>query len=151
VTVTEKSTGNLLAGVGYSSSEKFVFQASVSQQNIFGSGNALTAGINTSSINRTIALTFTEPYYTVDGVSRTLEAYQRNNDSTSLSVAPYSSSTWGGAVGSSGAIGVTDTINLRPVRERPSLFEQPTLSLYIAEFSSTTNSVIVSAGWARDT
>ena len=55
VTVTEKATGNLLAGIGYSSSEKFVFNASISQQNIFGSGNALSAGINTSSVNRTIA------------------------------------------------------------------------------------------------
>ncbi len=53
VTVTERATGNLLAGIGYSSSDKLVFNASVSQQNIFGSGNALTAGINTSSVNRT--------------------------------------------------------------------------------------------------
>ena len=45
---TEKATGNLLAGVGYSSADRLVFNASVSQQNIFGSGNALTAGINTS-------------------------------------------------------------------------------------------------------
>ena len=44
VTVIEKATGSLLAGVGYSSAEKFVFNASISQQNIFGSGNALTAG-----------------------------------------------------------------------------------------------------------
>ena len=80
VTVTEKATGNLLAGIGYSSADKLVFNASVSQQNIFGSGNALTAGINTSSVNRTIAVTFVEPYWTVDGVSRTLEVYQRNVD-----------------------------------------------------------------------
>ena len=133
VTVTEKATGNLLAGIGYSSSEKFVFNASVSQQNIFGSGNALTAGINTSSINRTIAVTFTEPYYTVDGVSRTLEAYQRNNDSSSLSVAPYSSSTWGGAVSYGIPISETDTINLG-LR-----FENTSLSLFSITARSTTS------------
>ena len=93
VTVTEKATGNLLAGVGYSSSDKLVFNASVSQQNIFGSGNALVAAINTSSYNRTISLAFTEPYYTVDGVSRVLEVYQRNTDASSLQVSQYSSST----------------------------------------------------------
>jgi len=155
VTVTEKATGNLLAGIGYSSSEKFVFNASISQQNIFGSGNALSAGINTSSINRTIAVTFTEPYYTVDGVSRTLEAYQRNNDSSSLSVAPYASSTWGAAVSYGIPISETDTINLglRFENTSLSLFDGSPLyyRLYIAEFGSTTNSVIVSAGWARDT
>jgi outer membrane protein insertion porin family len=155
VTVTEKSTGNLLAGVGYSSSEKFVFQASISQQNIFGSGNALTAGINTSSINRTIALTFTEPYYTVDGVSRTLEAYQRTLDPTSLSVAPYQSKTWGGAVSYGIPISETDTINLGLRYENTALTlfsNSPAYYyLYIAEFGSTTNSIIVSLGWARDT
>ncbi len=132
VTVVEKATGNLLAGLGYSSSEKLVFNASISQQNIFGSGNALTAGINTSSVNRTIALTFTEPYYTVDGVSRTLEVYQRNIDPSSLSVAAYESSTLGGAVSYGIPITETDTINLglRYDNTKLTLFdEQPALLL----------------------
>src|SRR5205823_11924068 len=60
VTVTEKSTGNLLAGIGYSSSEGVVLSASVSQQNIFGSGNALTIAVNTSRYNRTYAATYFE-------------------------------------------------------------------------------------------
>ena len=51
---TEKSTGNLLAGVGYSSAEGIVLNASMSQQNIFGSGNALALGVNTSRYNRTV-------------------------------------------------------------------------------------------------
>jgi outer membrane protein insertion porin family len=99
LTVVEKNTGNLLAGVGYSSSEGVVFNASVSQQNIFGSGNALALAINTSSVNRTISLTYTEPYWTVDGVSRTLELYDKNIDPTGLTVAQYSSSTLGGSIG----------------------------------------------------
>ena len=80
VTVVEKNTGTLLAGVGYSSAEKFVFNASISQANILGTGNSLVAAINTSSINRIISLAFSEPYYTVDGISRTIELYQRNTD-----------------------------------------------------------------------
>jgi outer membrane protein insertion porin family len=155
VTVTERATGNLLAGAGYSSSEKFVFNASISQQNIFGSGNALTAGINTSSVNRTISLTFTEPYYTVDGVSRTLEAYQRNIDPSSLQVAAYASSTLGGAVSYGIPISETDTINLgwRFEHTSLSLYENSPLYyfLYVQEFGYVTNSFVVSLGWARDT
>jgi outer membrane protein insertion porin family len=155
VTVTEKATGNLLAGIGYSSSEKFVFNASISQQNIFGSGNALAAGINTSSVNRVISLTYTEPYYTVDGVSRTIEAYQRQLDPTSLSVAPYQSETWGGAVSYGIPITETDTINLgwRYENTALTLFTNSPLYYYayVAEFGSTTNSIVVSLGWARDT
>ena len=155
VTVTERATGNLLAGVGYSSSDKFVFNASVSQQNIFGSGNALTLGINTSSVNRTISMTFVEPYFTVDGVSRTLEVYQRNLDPSSLSVAPYSSSTLGGAVSYGIPISETDTINLgfRIDHTDLTLFANspPSYFLYVKEFGFVTNSIVTSLGWARDT
>ncbi len=84
LSVVEKNTGNLLAGVGYSSAEGVVFNASVSQQNIFGTGNALALAINTSTVNRTISLTYTEPYWTVDGISRTLELYDKNIDPTGL-------------------------------------------------------------------
>src|ERR1700730_6396133 len=84
ITVTEKATGNLLAGVGYSTSEGVVLSGSVSQNNVFGTGNSVTASVNTSRVNRTIALSYVEPYWTPDGVSRTLEVYDKNIDPSSL-------------------------------------------------------------------
>ena len=102
--MTERSTGNLLAGVGYSSADGLVFNASVSQQNIFGSGNALIAALNTSEVNRTISLAFTEPYWTVDGVSRTLEVYDKFLDPTSLSVSRYETRT----IGAAASFGIPD-------------------------------------------
>ncbi|HYT96574.1 MAG TPA: outer membrane protein assembly factor BamA, partial [Casimicrobiaceae bacterium] len=93
VTVTEKSTGNLLAGIGYSSSEGVVLSASVSQQNIFGSGNALSIGVNTSRYNRTYSATYFEPYWTVDGISRTTEIYDKTLDASGLAIAQYGSRT----------------------------------------------------------
>ena len=155
VTVTERNTGNLLAGVGYSSADGFVFNAQVSQQNIFGSGNALSAGINTSRINRTISVLFAEPYWTVDGVSRTIEVYQRNIDPTSLAISQYSSSTIGAAVTFGIPITETDTINLgaRVEHTKLSLFDQspPIYIDFVNQFGSVSNSYILSAGWARDT
>ena len=155
VTVTEKNTGQLLAGVGYSSAEKLVFNASISQQNIFGSGNALIAAINTSSVNRTISLSFSEPYYTVDGVSRVLEIYQRNTDPGSLSVSQYGSSTAGAAVGFGIPITETDSVNLgfRYEHTNITLFANSPLAyiLYVAEFGNVTNNFVLSGGWSRDT
>jgi outer membrane protein insertion porin family len=155
VSVTEKSTGQLLAGVGYSSADGVVFNASVSQQNIFGSGNALVAAINTSQVNRTISVAFTQPYWTVDGVSRVLEVYQKNVDPTSLAVSQYSSSTAGGAIGFGIPITENDSINLGFRYEHTSidLFENspPAYIVYVAQFGSVTDSYILSGGWARDT
>jgi outer membrane protein insertion porin family len=155
VTVVEKSTGQLLAGLGYSSAEKFVFNASVSQANILGTGNSLTAAINTSSINRIISLAFAEPYYTVDGVSRTIEIYQRNTNPGSLAVSQYTSSTAGAAVNFGVPISETDTVNVGVRYEHTHLTlvqdSPPAYILYVAEFGNSTNSYVLNGGWSRDT
>src|ERR1700693_2289467 len=80
ITVTEKLTGHLLAGVGYCTADGVVLSGSVSQNNVFGTGNSVSASINTSRVNRTIALTFVEPYWTADGISRSLEIYDKSVD-----------------------------------------------------------------------
>jgi len=155
MTVAEKNTGNVLAGVGYSSTDGVVFNGSVSQQNIFGSGNALSLSINTSKINRTISLLFTEPYWTVDGVSRTLEVYEKNTDPTSLAVSQFSSSTLGAAIGFGIPVSEIDTINagFRVEHTSLSLFQEspPIYYDFVNTFGYVTNSYIVSGGWSRDT
>src|SRR5574337_2090425 len=62
VNVKERSTGNLMVGAGFSTSEKLTFSASISQQNLFGSGNAMTLALNTGKINRTLALSRSEEH-----------------------------------------------------------------------------------------
>ena len=155
VTVAEKNTGNLLAGVGYSSADGVVFNGSISQQNIFGSGNALALNLNTSKVNQTLSLVYTEPYWTVDGVSRTLEVYQKNIDPTGLSVSQYASSTLGGAVGFGVPVSEIDTINYGFRFEHTSLElfanSPPVYYQFVQDFGYVTNSYIVSAGWSRDT
>jgi outer membrane protein insertion porin family len=155
VSVTEKATGNLLAGVGYSSAEGVVVSASVSQQNIFGSGNALALGINTSRYNRLYSAVFTQPYYTVDGVSRTLELYQKNLDPTGLAISQYGSDTLGAAVGFGVPITESDTINFGGRFEHTdiTLFDNspPVYVNFVNQFGAITNAYIATAGWSRDT
>jgi outer membrane protein insertion porin family len=155
VSVTEKQTGNLLAGVGYSSDEGIVLNASISQDNIFGTGNALSLGVNTGKFNRTYSVLFNEPYYTVNGISRTLEAYDKSLDPTGLPIAQYSSDTLGAAVGFGVPITESDTINFggRYEHTRITLFDNspPAYTQFVNEFGSSTNAYILTAGWSRDT
>ena len=154
ITVSEKATGNLLAGAGYSSSEGLILSGSISQNNVFGSGNSLTAAINTSKVNRNIALSYVEPYWTPDGVSRTMEIYDRNVDPSSLPISEYSSSTYGAAIGFGVPITETDTINFggRYEHTKLTLFDQspPAYVEFVRQFGFVTNSWIASAGWSRD-
>lgn len=164
VTVVEKSTGQLLAGIGYSSADGVVLNASISQNNIFGSGNALTLALNTSKVNQTYSIAFTEPYWTGDGISRTLELYQRRIDTASLDVTTYTSNTYGAAIGFGIPITESDSISTGFRAERTSIsfpsgycditeFQPipPSYCVFVAGVGSPFDSFILSSGWARDT
>jgi outer membrane protein insertion porin family len=96
--VKEKSTGSIMLGAGISSTEKLVLSGSISQQNIFGSGKLLSLQLNTSKISRNIGLSYTDPYYTVDGVSRGFDLYDRRINASLLGLGFYTTNTIGGGV-----------------------------------------------------
>jgi len=132
-----------------------VLSASISQQNIFGSGNALSLAVNTSRYNRTYSGTFYEPYWSVDGVSRTLELYEKTLDPTGLAISQYGSRTFGAAVGFGVPVTETDTINygLRFEQTKLTLFQDspPVYINFVRQFGYVSNAFIASAGWSRDT
>lgn len=96
--VDEKPTGSLTLGAGYSSSDKVSLTAGISQDNVFGSGNNLGFQVNTSKYNRQFLVSTTDPYFTQDGISRTVDLYYRTSTPyTSSSTSEYYSITTPGA------------------------------------------------------
>jgi outer membrane protein insertion porin family len=77
VNVVEKPTGNLQLGAGYSSADSVSLMFGIKQENVFGSGNYLGVEVNTSKSNRQIVLSTIDPYFTADGISRTIDVYDR--------------------------------------------------------------------------
>ncbi len=98
MTVVEKPTGNISVGAGYSSTDKLTFSGSIQQSNIFGSGNTLGLELNTSKLNRTIAVSHTDPYFTDAGVSRSVELFLRTSRPPLINVGDYTVETKGGNV-----------------------------------------------------
>jgi outer membrane protein insertion porin family len=95
-TVVERQTGSIQLGAGYSSAEKIVLSGSISQNNLFGSGNSLTLSVNSGAISRTYALTYFNPYWTEDGIGRSWSVYDRTMNTTYLTgVSPYMTRTIG--------------------------------------------------------
>ena len=111
VNVAEKSTGNISVGAGYSSAEKVILSASISQSNIFGSGKFLALQVNTGKLNRTLGINYTNPYFTVDGISQGFDLYDRRLNPTSLGYA-FQSESIGGGVRFGYPIGEKQTINV---------------------------------------
>ena len=96
VNITEKSTGNISVGLGFSQSEGVIFSGSVSQSNVFGSGRFVSVNVNTGKINRAIGFSYTNPYFTVDGISQGFDVYHRKSNPTSLGYYYNTISTGGG-------------------------------------------------------
>ena len=111
VRVDEKSTGNILAGAGFSSSEGIVLSGSVSQPNVLGSGNFLSVQVNTSKVNKTYSISYTNPYYTDDGVSLGGDIYTRKTEAGSLSVSNFTTESIGFGLRTGVPLNETDSIN----------------------------------------
>ncbi len=120
-TVEEKPTGALLLGAGFSSVDKFVVSGSISQQNVFGSGKSISANINSGKVNQVYALSYLNPYYTVDGVSQGFDLYKRDTDASSLSVGAYVTKTLGGGIRFGYPLSETDSISFGVSGERVKL------------------------------
>ena len=76
-TVTEKPTGSISLGAGFSSIEKVALNFGIRQDNAFGSGNFLAVEVNTSRFNQNLVISTTNPYYTQNGISRTFDLFHR--------------------------------------------------------------------------
>jgi outer membrane protein insertion porin family len=155
ITVTERNTGTLNFGVGYSAAEKLTVQASVSQANILGTGNMLAFQINTGSVNKIYSFSYVNPYWTADGISRGFDFFRRDVDTSSLDIAQYN--TYSTGVGMRFGIPVTEyeTLNVGFTAERTKLAIDPTspprYQLYINEFGEVSDTLRTNISYARDT
>jgi outer membrane protein insertion porin family len=98
ITVKERPSGSLTAGVGYSQSQGFLVNASISQNNVLGTGKRVSATVNNSSVNRTYSFSYTNPYYTLDGISRGFSIFSRKTDAGQTSVVDYTTDVKGVSV-----------------------------------------------------
>ncbi len=156
VAVTEKNTGSLNAGAGYSSAEKLVLTASISQNNVLGTGNSLALQVNTSRTAKTAVVAYTNPYWTPDGISRGIDVYRRTYDPTTTGVGSYILATTGAGLRFGVPISETDSVSLGLTAENSKLELFAGLSPqrffdYANEFGYNNNTYKIASGWARDT
>jgi outer membrane protein insertion porin family len=155
VRVKEKPTGAVLLGIGFSSVDKLILQASVQQANFFGTGNTVGAQIASGTVNKVASFSFTQPYYTIDGVSRGFDIYRRDVNAVSLGVGNYRTSTLGGAVRFGVPFTEYDTLFFGLGLENVKLtLEDSSPQRYLAfenQFGSKYATLIGTGGWVRDT
>jgi outer membrane protein insertion porin family len=152
--VKEKSTGDFSIGAGISSNVGLVFTGSVTQRNLFGTGNVLSSQVNTGKINRVYSVSYTNPYYTDNGMSRGFDVYKRDVNSTFTAISPYLSSTIGGGVRFGVPISDFESTSYGISAEKTELTLTDASSIqmkdYVKIFGPSTSNLIGSVGWSQD-
>ena len=79
--VKERAPGSVQFGVGYSGSRGFLINASLTHTNFLGTGNRVELSADNSTIYRQINFSWTDPYFTADGIAQTVSTYYRKSES----------------------------------------------------------------------
>jgi outer membrane protein insertion porin family len=111
VTVSERPAGSFTVGLGYSQVQGLIASLSVQQENFIGSGKRLGLGISHSSIISSLNVSYDNPYWTDDGVSRGFYARYQEYDYANANISLYTSNEWG--VGMNFGIPITEVDYLR--------------------------------------
>ncbi len=153
--VKERPTGALLFGLGFSNVEKLALSASLSQANVFGTGNFLSFNVNSGSVNKVYSLSYLNPYWTVDGVSQGFDVYRRKTNASTLAVGAYATDTWGGGIKFGYPISEFSRVDAGFVMERVKLdtFEgSPQRYVdFVNQFGHQYTYGSLTTGWGRDT
>jgi outer membrane protein insertion porin family len=148
VRVTEKPTGNLSLGAGYSQAEKLSLIAGIKQENVFGSGNYLGLDLNTSSFNRQFVMTAVNPYFTDAGVSQSVDLYYRTARPYNAQASDYRIVTKGAGVRYGVPFTERDTVFFGLSGEKVTIDRTNRLPVAYADQGGTYLPATV--GWARD-
>lgn len=98
VEVSEGASGSFGAGAGYGT-DGFVFNINLTQENLFGTGERLAIAFDNSTSQDNFSISYTDPYYTNDGISRNVRAFIRNTDTSELTrTADYIIDSYGAKV-----------------------------------------------------
>ena len=82
VSIEEKLAGSFNIGAGFSQTQGLIFNVGLTQENLFGTGKRLSLNINTDRANTIYSGAYTNPYYTIDGISRTVSVSYRDRDAS---------------------------------------------------------------------
>ena len=129
MSVEERSTGSLDLSAGWVQGTGLVVAAGVAQDNLFGTGKSLAARVSRGKVSQSASLSFTDPYFTPDGVSLGYNVYSNVYNPHEASSSPQDYKTTRVGAGLSMGVPITeyDRVNFGLGAERMSvkLFDNP--------------------------
>ena len=154
-TVEEKAFGEFTAGLGYGQLQGLIIQTSIAQDNFLGSGKRVQFAFSNSDYNRVLSMAYTNPYYTVDGISRTISASYSETQGLQSNITAFNSRVFGAGFLFGVPISETNTIFAGLNYENTSLSRDGLFAQEVSDFINTAGNrfdvVRLSAAYAYDT
>ena len=154
-TVVEKASGNLSAGVGFSQNQGIVFNANVSQDNVFGSGKRVNLAFNNSDVLTRYSVGYFDPYFTLDGVSLGFNLGYSARDAEEANVSRYSTDDIYAGLNFGLPLNEFDrlrfNIDLKHTDLNTSSFSSVEINDFVTANESSYLNLSTSVGWTHDT
>ncbi len=96
--VSERPTGQITAGLGFSDTQGVILNFGLSQDNFVGTGKRVAINIDNSQVTKRYSLSINDPYYTLDGVSRGFTLFSRQVDTSRTNIVNYVTNSLGGSL-----------------------------------------------------
>lgn len=97
-TVEEQPSGSSTIAAGYSQSGGMTFQVDLSQSNFMGTGNRVHASFARSETRDVYSVGVTDPFFTVNGVSQSANAYYRKTKYDNKNISNYVLDSYGASL-----------------------------------------------------
>lgn len=151
LSVVEQASGNFTASLGFSRQESLIFGVGVSQNNFLGSGNRVSANFSKSSSQQNVSFNYTNPFYTVDGVSRGFDVFFRDEDFEESSSSKFKINEYGGGVSFGYPIDeyqrLSFRLGLENVEVEPNDETSGEIETYIANNGDNFTNAVATIGW----
>tara|TARA_Y100000748_G_scaffold151027_1_gene126281 strand:- start:1938 stop:4325 length:2388 start_codon:yes stop_codon:yes gene_type:complete len=110
--IKERKAGEFKVSAGWSDTDGAIFDVDLKQDNFLGGGKNIAVKASRSTINTSLRFLLTDPYFTQDGVSRTINAIISQTDVSGTSTSTYLSDTFGGGVMYDMPVSETETFGI---------------------------------------
>ena len=153
--VTERPSGTISAGFGFAQGSGILLNGSVTQDNFLGTGKRVAVTLSDSDYSRVYSVSQTDPYYTIDGISRTLAVFFRTTDAAEENLTEFDTDSIGANIGFNVPINEFDSIGLGIGVENTqigtNIFTPIEITSFISDQGDDYNIIRGNASWSHDT
>lgn len=152
--VEEQPSGSVSASVGFSQSAGVIYGVGLSQNNFLGTGNRVNVGAQRSDTFTSVNFGFTDPYWTLDGISRGYNLFYRETDYADSDISTYSTDAYGAGINFGYPVSELSRLNfgasLEDLTVKTYNDTASEIRRYVDEQGENAQSLKLTASWTRN-